>query len=157
MRNNLCPLSHVRSPALQISSLQMMDVCSDAATSSPPLKLLGTETTSPPLCAWASRPLPSQRSGSTMESPPFSTLAFTSPPQSLIEMPPFCACAVSLPVLRLNEIPPFCACASAVPVKPLRETPPLWTLKFRFAGDNATMDYVIDGHAGSLALTRNPF
>jgi hypothetical protein len=31
------------------------------------------------------------------------------------------------------------------------------TLKFRFAGDNATMDYVIDGHAGSLALTRNPF
>src|ERR1051326_4183215 len=125
MRKSLCPLSHVRSPALQTSSLQMIDVCSEASTSKPPLKVLGTETTRPPFMACASSPLPSQRSARVMERPPFCTLASTSPPQSLMEIPPFWATAVSFPVLLLNEIPPFCACASAVPLKLFRETPPL--------------------------------
>jgi hypothetical protein len=31
------------------------------------------------------------------------------------------------------------------------------SFKVRFAGDNASLDYVIDGHAGSLALSRQPF
>src|SRR5207237_6261624 len=103
------PLSQVRSPALQTSSLQTIEVCSEATTSRPPLKALGTETTRPPLRAWASRPLPSHRSGNAIERPPFSTLALTSPPQSLIDMPPFSASAVNLPLLRRKEMPPFSA------------------------------------------------